>query len=109
MKDWIKFSNNPQRCHSKEAWEEDENSKPDEYHSCTLSIAETINLNLENIKRIQEIGQLDEINLKRLEDDVWLSFEDMTFTEQQDESKDFKMTLHKIGRLHNEMDKPWTY
>ena len=95
FKNWIKIINNPQRCGSEEAWEEDENSKP-EYHSCTLAIAKSVNLHLENIRKIQEISQSDEITLKQLENDIWLSFEDMTFNNQQDESKNFNRTLNKI-------------
>ena len=107
MKNWIKFKNNPERCGSEEAWEENENSKP-EYHSCTLDIAKSVNIQLEDIIKIQEISQLKEISLKKLEDDIWSSFEDMTFNDQQDESMNFKTTLGKIVKLHTEMDKPWT-
>ena len=102
MKNWIKFKNNPERCGSEEAWEENENSKP-EYHSCTLDIAKSVNLQLENIIRIQEISQLDKITLKQLENDIWLSFENMTFNDRQDESKNFNRTLNKIIEYHKEI------
>ena len=51
LKDWIKFKNNPQRCRAERAWEEDENVKPNEYHSCTLAIAKSVDLHLENIRK----------------------------------------------------------
>ena len=54
LKNWIKLKNNPQRCGSEEAWKEDNSSKP-EYHSCTLDIAKSVNLQLENIIKIQDI------------------------------------------------------
>ena len=107
LKNWIQFINNPQRCGSENAWEKDENSKP-EYHSCSLAIAKSVNLHLENIRKIQEISQLDEITLKQLEDNIWSSFEDITFKDQQDESMNFKRTLDRIFELHSKMDKPWT-
>ena len=106
LKNWIKKINNPQRCGSEEAWKENENSKA-EYHSCTLAIAKSVNLHLENIRKIQEISQLNETTLKQLGDNIWSSFENMTFKDQQDESKNFKGTFGRIVELHTKMDKPW--
>ena len=107
LKDWIKHKNNPQRCGAEGAWEENENSKPDEYHSCTLAIAKSVDLHLEDIRKIQEISQLEGIALEQLEDDIWSSFQDMTFKEQHDESMNLKKTLDKIVELHHtEMEKP---
>ena len=107
LKNWIKIINNPQRCGSEEAWEEDENSKS-EFHSCTLAIAKSGNLHLENIRKIQEISQLSEITLKQLKDNIWSSFEDMTFKDQQDESKNFNRTLGRIVDVQNsKIDQQW--
>ena len=106
MKNWIKFKNNPERCGSEEAWEENENSKP-EYHSCTLDIAKSVHLQLENIIKIQEISQLNDTTLKQLEDNIWSSFENMTFKDQQDESKNFKGTFGRIVELHTKIKEPW--
>ena len=77
MMKWIKKVNNPQRCHSNAAWEEDENSE--EYHSCTLAIAESVNLFPMSINKIQEVCQLGQKTLNQTIDKLWLSFENMTF------------------------------
>ena len=79
LKNWIKLINNPQRCGSEEAWKEDESSKP-EYHSCTLAIAKSVNLHLEDIVKIQEISQLNETTLKQLKDNIWSSYKKVRFT-----------------------------
>ena len=108
MMNWIRKVNNPQRCHSNAAWEEDENSE--EYHSCTLAIAESVNLFPMDINKIQEVCQLGQNPLNQMIDKLWLSFENMTFTQQQDESMDLAKTLDVISELHKKekMTNTWT-
>ena len=106
--EWIKITN-PVRCYSSEAWE-DKDAYVEDHYSCTEAIAGSDPLIKTIMNDIEEISKLDQGTYEKLIEDIWLLFENMTFQEQQVESKDLTKTIGLINELHEkrESDIPLT-